>query len=114
MRAQISLEALASLAALLAGIGALAFAANQLSLPFLESVRSASISNSLSYSALCIDTAAYSLQGGRAELKHSVAIVLEGESARVALGNRSLPLLRKATYSPKGGFHVQSPSRQPV
>jgi hypothetical protein len=114
-RGQLSLEALVALSALLASLSLLAYAASDISSSFRSSVGASAANYSLSYSALCLDTAAYSLQGARAGFAFGQPVSAGGyEISSAARGIAKQRLLHRATADSKGGVHVESSGRQPV
>ncbi|MEM4633533.1 MAG: hypothetical protein QW275_00055 [Candidatus Anstonellaceae archaeon] len=110
-KGQLSLEALLSISILLAGFAILMASAKSFSSSFTDSISQASQKNSLSYSALCLDTAAYALHGAHAELKQNLS--LDEQGFLVAGGQRER-LIHRATSSVGGKIYVESKSKNPI
>jgi len=114
-RAQLSLEALVAVAVLLSCISLLAYAANHLSASFRESIGTSAAQYSLSYAALCMDTAAYSMHGAKMDFHLMANATSNGEKLfSVAYPRAQEHLLHRATADAKGEFYVESSGLQPV
>ena len=112
---QLSLEALLSFAALLAATSILALSAQRMGGKFDESARLSAEEYSLSYSALCIDTAAQSLPGSEIAQDFGTVIPSGGwqVSSRAHPAVRQ-PLFHRASSGQGGVLYVQNENGEPV
>jgi len=112
-KAQASLEALVSFAALLSALAILLLASQSVIHAFSESVEISRQRKMLSYSVLSIDTAAGALSGSQLSLNISAVPVSQG-TAIASKENPSIrePLFHKVSMSQQGILHVENSQKK--
>ena len=114
-RAQSSLEALVSFAALLCALCVLMLSAEKLSGHFSDSVQASSARLSLSSSALLLDTAASSaIPLEQSENLSAVSFPGSGSIQSASRSSVQEPLLHNVSYGAGGTIHVEKNPANPV
>jgi len=114
-RAQSSLEALISFAALLSALAILVFSTQRLSTHFEESVQASSARISLSRQALLVESAAATgLPLNIQENLSGISFFERGKISSAARSSVSEPLFHGASTDSEGKLHVQKNPATPV
>ena len=112
-KAQASLEALVSFAALLSALAVLLLAAQSVTQSFSESIEISKQRKMLAYSALSIDTAAGALSGSQLKVGISAVPISQGTAIASKENPRIRePLFHNVSVSQQGVLHVENNQNQ--